>query len=68
MTARHRGPIYLTRLRGPPGMADIHALRALLKTLLRRYRLRCISVGEEPLTRFRREGECPAGAFRHDPN
>jgi len=39
--------IYLIRLRGRGGAADIHALRRLLKTLLRQHRLVCTSAREE---------------------
>jgi hypothetical protein len=35
--------VYLLRLQSPHG-DDIHRLRLLLKLLLRRYQLRCISV------------------------
>jgi hypothetical protein len=40
-----RGPIYLLRLQGKPD-GSIHGLRALLKLLGRRYRLRCIDARE----------------------
>jgi hypothetical protein len=40
-------PIFLVRLRALPGVDAIRALRAALKTLLRRYGLRCESVEEE---------------------
>jgi hypothetical protein len=39
--------IFVLRLKGAPGQAGIHALRALLKILLRRYGFRCIDVREE---------------------
>jgi hypothetical protein len=32
------------RLRAPPGVDGVRALRAALKTLLRRYGLKCVSV------------------------
>ncbi len=47
MSARTHGPIYVIRLQGKPGAAGIRALRAILKALLRRHKLRCISIGEE---------------------
>jgi len=49
----HRGPrvcnrpTYALRLRAEPGVDAIHALRAVLKTMLRRYGLRCLSAHEE---------------------
>jgi hypothetical protein len=51
MTARRarskrRGPVYLLQLQAKPD-GSIHGLRAILKLLGRRYRLRCISVHEE---------------------
>jgi hypothetical protein len=39
-------PIYLLKLQAAPGSEGIRALRWLLKALLRRYGLRCISVEE----------------------
>jgi hypothetical protein len=42
-----RTPIYLLRLRPGPGIDPVHALRAALKSLLRRYGLRCVSAREE---------------------
>jgi hypothetical protein len=46
---RNREPlsIFSVRLRGAPGQTGIHALRAALKVLLRRYDLRAIDVREE---------------------
>jgi hypothetical protein len=41
------GPIYLIRLRGRNGSDDIRSLRAILKTLLRQHRLRCIAISKE---------------------
>jgi hypothetical protein len=38
--------IYVIELRGRPGGGDIHSLRAILKTLGRRYHLKCISARE----------------------
>jgi hypothetical protein len=40
-----RGPVYLLRLQAEPD-GSIHGLRAILKLLGRRYRLRCISARE----------------------
>jgi hypothetical protein len=48
MTARERRPIFTLRIEGEPGAAGIHALRALLKVLLRRHHFRCIDVHEIP--------------------
>ena len=41
------GPIFTLRLSPEPGTEPIPALRQLLKALLRRYRLRCLSITEE---------------------
>jgi hypothetical protein len=41
-----RGPVYLLRLQAKPD-CRIHDLRAILKLLGRRYRLRCIRAREE---------------------
>jgi hypothetical protein len=38
------------RPRGRPGVDDIHSLRAILKTLLRRHQLRATSASEEDAT------------------
>jgi len=43
---RTRGPVFVVRLQGG-SRDDVHALRAILKALLRRYRLRCIGIAEE---------------------
>jgi hypothetical protein len=40
-------PIYLLRLRPLPGTDPIRALRIILKLLLRRANMRCISVEQE---------------------
>jgi hypothetical protein len=40
--------IFTIRLEAPPGATDIHALRAILKTLLRRFGFRCLDAREEP--------------------
>jgi hypothetical protein len=43
-----KGPIYVLRLRASGDeRSDIHALRAILKALLRRWGWRCISISEE---------------------
>ena len=42
-----RAPAYTVRLRPEPGVDGIRALRAALKYLLRRHRLRCISAREK---------------------
>jgi hypothetical protein len=42
--------IFSLRREGPPDQAGIHALRALLKILLRQYGFRCIDAQEEPIT------------------
>jgi len=39
-------PTYALKLRAEPGVDAIHALRAVLKTMLRRYGLRCLSAYE----------------------
>jgi hypothetical protein len=40
-------PVYLLRVRAEPGRHSLHALRAVLKALLRRHGLRCIELREE---------------------
>jgi hypothetical protein len=45
--SRKRKPIFILRIKGEPGPAGIHALRALLKILLRRYGFRAIDVREK---------------------
>jgi hypothetical protein len=40
-------PIYRLRIEGRSGAAGIHALRALLKTLLRRHGFRCLDARQE---------------------
>jgi hypothetical protein len=42
-------PIYILRLTPTPGTDGIKALRMVLKVLLRRFGLRCISIEEEGL-------------------
>ena len=44
----HRNPlpIYLLTLQAMPGGAGIRALRWVLKVLLRKYKLRCVSIEE----------------------
>jgi hypothetical protein len=39
-------PVYLLKLEGEPGDDGIKALRFLLKVLLRRFGLRCVSIEE----------------------
>jgi hypothetical protein len=47
MTGRHpRRPTFVLRLRSERG-EDIHALRAILKAMLRRHGFRCIEVRED---------------------
>jgi hypothetical protein len=41
-----RRPIFILRIEGKPGAAGIHALRAVLKVLLRRYGFRVIDARE----------------------
>jgi hypothetical protein len=43
---RAHSPTYALELRAEPGVNAIHALRAVLKNMLRRYGLRCISAHE----------------------
>jgi hypothetical protein len=45
-TARAAGPIYAIWLQARPGTDGIHALRAALKVLWRRYQLRCLDARE----------------------
>ena len=40
-------PTFTLRIEGKPGTAGIHALRALLKTLLRRHGFRCLDARQE---------------------
>jgi hypothetical protein len=40
-------PIFTLKIEGKPGAAGIHALRAVLKILLRRYGFICLSAYEE---------------------
>jgi hypothetical protein len=56
MTARERlpnrrtaepRPIFTLRIEGQPGRASIHALKALLKTLLRRHHFKCLDLRED---------------------
>lgn len=46
--SRHTMPVFLVRLRALPGVDGVKALKAALKTLLRRYGLKCLSVEVEP--------------------
>jgi hypothetical protein len=41
-----RGPIFLLKIEGRPGSAGIRALRALLKSLLRRHGFRAVDLRE----------------------
>jgi hypothetical protein len=41
------GPTFTLRIRGRSGQAGIHALRAVLKELLRRHQFICLDVREE---------------------
>ena len=45
--AREPRPVFVLRLTPLPGIDGILALRAVLKTLLRHYGMRCLSVREE---------------------
>jgi hypothetical protein len=53
MTAAQRRPraeprsVFTLKIEGKPGAAGIHALRGLLKTLLRRYSFKCIDLSED---------------------
>lgn len=40
-------PIFLVRLRALPGVDAVRTLRAALKTLLRKYGLKCLSIEVE---------------------
>jgi hypothetical protein len=47
MTRPHGdAPIFLLKLQAEPGAAGIRALRWALKVLLRKYKLRCVSIEE----------------------
>jgi hypothetical protein len=46
MTSEPR-TVFAIRIAGPPGAAGIHALRALLKRLLRQHGFRALDVQEE---------------------
>jgi hypothetical protein len=41
-----QAPTFLLRLRGAPGVNSTHALRAVLKRLLRDHGLKCIAIRE----------------------
>ncbi len=47
MTTRARS-VFTLRIEGEAGQGGIHALRALLKVLLRRHGFRCVDAYEEP--------------------
>ena len=40
-------PVFLVRLRALPGVDAVRALRVVLKTLLRKYGLKCLSIEVE---------------------
>jgi hypothetical protein len=54
---REPRPTFTLRIEGEPGPAGIHALRALLKILLRRYRFRCLDVREDKVSSPREAAE-----------
>ena len=41
-------PVYKLSVRGEPGIDEVKALRFLLKSMLRRFGLRCVSIRREP--------------------
>jgi|GEM_PF-6551884 len=41
-------PVYKLSVRGEPGVDEIRALRWLLKSMLRRFGLRCIDIRRDP--------------------
>ncbi len=41
--------VYTLRIRAEPGTDEIHALRALLKAMLRRFGFRCLSIVPEKM-------------------
>jgi hypothetical protein len=49
MTARpeQRSTTFVLKIEGKPGITGIHALRALLKVLLRKYGFKCIDARED---------------------
>ena len=47
MEKRELGPVYVIRVRARPGNEGIRSLKAALKALWRRYRLRCVGVEQE---------------------
>jgi hypothetical protein len=53
MTRRCPPTLFVIKLQAPPDALGIHALRALLKTLLRHFGLRCVSVRKEQPDLFR---------------
>jgi hypothetical protein len=42
-----RRPTFILRIEGRPGTAGIHALRAILKVLLRKHGFRCLDARED---------------------
>lgn len=51
MTPRAAGTTYVVTLQAKPGPDPIHAVRAALKMLLRRFDLRCVNIQELPAGR-----------------
>jgi hypothetical protein len=52
-----RRPIFTLKIEGKPGAAGIHALRALLKVLLRRHGFRALDVREDKASSPREAAE-----------
>jgi hypothetical protein len=50
MTRREPAAVFVIKLQAAPGTDSIRALRALLKILVRRFGLRCLSAREEQPT------------------
>jgi hypothetical protein len=48
-------PVFTIRLRSIDGRNDIHGLRAILKSLLRRHGFKCIAASEEQIPEFPQE-------------
>ena len=46
-------PTYIVKLQPAPGSDDIRALRWVLKVLLRRFQIRCLSIEREDKTHER---------------
>ena len=47
MMSKTDSPIYVLKLRPAPGADDVKVMRWVLKSLWRRYRLRCVSISVE---------------------